>query len=140
MSTTITEFLLARIAEDEAVALPFKNELGDVRQWQADDIGGVVRTVDPRPLGLPDMVGTCSTHLEADLMSRYDPARVLAECAAKRAIVAYFELEAEKMADPRKRQAASEPEWWLMRAAERTLHSLAAVYSTHPDYRQEWAL
>lgn len=131
----IKEFLLARIAEDEAVALPFKNELGDVRQWQADDIGGVVRTVGPRPLGLPDMVGTCSTHLEADLMSRYDPARVLAECAAKRTVIELAD-DVETIDDALMIETMS----WKWETSAKILGALAAVYSTHPDYRQEWAL
>ena len=41
-------------------------------------------------------------------------ARVLAECAAKRAIIVY--------------------------SPPKTLQHLAAVYKDHPDYQQEWAL
>ena len=61
------------------------------------------------------------------------PARVLAECEAKRAIVEQAESA----------EAAIEGEWnishgenpgWLI------LAHLAAVYADHPDYRQEWAL
>ena len=67
----ITEFLEARIAEDELRA----NYYG------------------------PLAMGT---------------ARVLAECAAKRAIIIY--------------------------SPPKTIQYLAAVYADHPDYRQEWAL
>lgn len=134
----IKEFLLARIAEDEAAAgaKPVV-DLPVTRVHHPHSIEEVPGYV------LPMTIETFAhDRLEAGTMEASftpNPARVLRECAAKRTIVAYFELEAEKMADPRKRQAASEPEWWLMRAAERTLHSLAAVYSDHPDYQPEWA-
>jgi len=71
MGMNITEFLEARIAEDELRA----NYYG------------------------PLAMGT---------------ARVLAECAAKRAIIIY--------------------------SPPKTIQYLAAVYADHPDYRQEWAL
>jgi len=48
------------------------------------------------------------------------PARILAECGAKR-----------------------EALWWYVNddhvVMEATIKAMAAVYSDHPDYRQEWA-
>jgi hypothetical protein len=90
MSTpSITEFLEARIADDEGLAteaLPGEPSVWGARGW-------------------------------------YDPARVLAECAAKRAII-----ETQPVS-----KIAALPNPFILRA-------LAAVYSGHPDYRQEWAL
>jgi hypothetical protein len=51
-------------------------------------------------------------------IARWDPARVLAECAAKRRIV---EMYAGQHGQPY------------------VLHFLALPYADHPDYRQEWA-
>ena len=51
--------------------------------------------------------------------------RVLAECAAKRAII-----EAHDLDDRRTDLHVSEP----------LLGILAAVYSDHPDYQEEWSL
>ncbi len=80
---TITEFLLARIAEDEAVALAANGP---------------------------------SVHA-----ARHDPTRVLAECAAKRAIIE----QAER----------SDSGWW----ESIYVAILAAVYADHPDYDPSWA-
>ena len=65
----LDEFLLARIAEDKRVAM---DAAGDDRQgrWTADAVGD----------------GPAGPH-SAEHVVRHDPARVLAECAAKRRIV-----------------------------------------------------
>lgn len=116
---SITEFLEARIAEDEDLARK------------------VIATVAPDEWENPTKWG----NFYAEDIAFWDsmtPHRILAECAAKRAIVEYFSLEAEQLEDPRKRQRASDMEWNLMRAGGDTLRALAAVYKDHPDYRQEW--
>lgn len=110
---TITEFLIARIAEDEAAA----NEQ-DGAEYHTDG-------------AWPDGMA----------------ARVLAECAAKRAII-----EAHPDGNAAYKDAAGaylpmfrgycatcsdhEVEPWPCP----TLRAIAAVYADHPDYRQEWAL
>ena len=68
---TITEFLLARIAEDEAVA-----RAASPAPWQFGAAGSFA-------------AGTVYdiTKANAEHMTRHDPARVLAECEAKRRIV-----------------------------------------------------
>ncbi|MBT2537215.1 DUF6221 family protein [Arthrobacter sp. ISL-69] len=130
---TITEFLLARIAEDEAAALPFRNDLGETKQWQCDEIGGAVRYVGPRPFGLPDLLATCGIHAEAAHIARHDPARVLAECAAKRAIIANSADAQPGYMDDRSWNGFSS-------CHDDALYALAAVYADHPEYRQEWAV
>ena len=60
----------------------------------------------------------------------FSPARVLAECAAKRAIVARFKPEDVK-------------EDWSVEASysaavEDCMFDLAAVYKDHPDYQEAW--
>ena len=111
---TITEFLLARIAEDEA------NIKGD---WAAGD-GGL--------------------HIIGSAMH----GRMLAECAAKRAIVErYAENLDRAMAyrNPRWRDAMTDADRIEHRLQEARLatsledcRSLAAAYASHPDYREDW--
>ncbi|MCQ1951610.1 DUF6221 family protein [Arthrobacter sp. zg-Y859] len=90
---TITEFLVARIAEDEATAQAFGQATGSL--LLEEDASG-------------------------DLMLTIGADRVLAECAAKRAIVEhwgpYETLEGPDL-----------------------LRALAAVYADHPDYQPDWA-
>lgn len=110
MSTlTITEFLEARIAEDEAVvAYPSPHERSGGYSYA--DVGGLSEVLT---------VGTT---------------RVLAECAAKRAIIQWA-----GQVDAAEDQMARE--WGTPEVmAYGILRALAAVYSSHPGYQQEWAL
>jgi hypothetical protein len=120
---TLSQFLLARIAEDESAA-----------EFHHDQTCGLVTH--------PDWSG-CDC-------ARAESKRVLAECEAKRQIVKRLEsLLAEHFsvsAGERHRQEAQHPhlrDWRHMRETrmlelERTLGDLAAVYADHPDYREEW--
>ena len=87
-TSTLADFLLARIAEDEAAT----------RRIQS--------------------VGSCEP--------AYRPARVLAECAAKRAIVEAFSEWDGSVYDG-----------WT-NAASIVLPALAAPYADHEDFRAEW--
>lgn len=93
----LTEFLLARIAEDEEQA-----EVCRVMGW----------------------VPAKKYELTA-----VGPARILAECAAKRALV-----EAAGAYSP-ELEHGDNGEW----AFDITLRTLAAVYADHPDYQPNWA-
>jgi hypothetical protein len=103
---SLTEFLLARIAEDEVAA----ERAGSFTPWdetfQNDNYG----------------------HLTIQ------PARVLAECAAKRRIVE--ELVLPYIAE-RRRLMNGQPSWGDEHPD--LLRILAAPYADHPDYREEWA-
>ena len=133
---TIADFLLERIAEDEQVATA-----ASPSPWQSsgvDSVGGgniydqsrvIANVVYEQPSSHD---GTIVRHLlapEADAngahISRFDPARVLAECKAKREIVE--ECERSMLNDGDSRTAE-----WI--AAH-----LAAVYASHPDYDPAWA-
>lgn len=103
--TTLTEFLLARIAEDEEAA----GRLPADGHRVAD---GRVLSVAGTGAGWPD---------------RWNPVRVLAECEAKRRIVA---LHPEMLEACQGCDAESYP--------CRTLLALALPYADHPDYREEW--
>jgi hypothetical protein len=123
---TITEFLLARIAEDEALARDAASEGSPPRTgWQlwtnklSTTPGG--ERLGPR--------GTVEAH----------PNRVLAECEVKRWIVELHVCDPERGAiwDPActvDGYGAAVPDDCP------TLRFLASVYADHPDYREEWRL
>lgn len=128
---TLTEFLLARIAEDETAAQDAGSDAwttcpfdGKPQPWESpedrqfhfdtpshadecgvqDSQGDVVVYDEGRPTGE-----------QARHIARHDPARILRECKAKRRLVGD--------------EWSEDPE---------TLGILASVYADHPDYRQEW--
>ena len=88
----------------------------------------------------PDPSGSCD-YLHG---VHYDSARVLAECAAKRAII---ELHAPISLPGVKGKEAGCPlcgnyergYGWETAGPCGTLRALAAVYADHPDYQPEWA-
>lgn len=108
---TIKDFLLARMAEDEAWAREEDDDYADT---------ALLPTYD-------------SKH-----QANWNTERVLAECAAKRAIAEVHESYFAKQ------QTCSTCRDLFDDDAEdypcMTIRALAAVYSDHPDYRQEWAL
>ena len=115
----ITEFVKARLDEDEAAA---KAALES--EWFA-------HVTEFASANHYDTFGDLAVEYwqwfpgEADgvHVAHHDPARVLREVAAKRAILA--------LADAGEGYAYSV-------AMERVVVQLAAVYSDHPDYRAEW--
>jgi hypothetical protein len=131
---TLTEFLLARITEDEAAAQDcvdsgawsaFRHEEG-LEWWVTSaNFGHVVTT---------GYVGNKDSRPNAEHIARHDPARVLAEAAAKRAIVDEFVKRRD--APPESMDVA--PEVAKISALKFACRALAAVYNDHPDYRQEW--
>jgi hypothetical protein len=112
----ITEFVLARIAEDEAAA-------------QA--------ALDQAPAsGLRD---SDEGH-DAGHTARWSPARVLAECTAKRTIVEAFEELGQFLT--RASDSGSEDTAAGVRDMFAGLmiavQAHAGAYADHPDYRPEW--
>lgn len=125
---TITEFLEARIAEDERVA-----RSASPGPWSYSDIASVAGGTIYDPTVAIASVGYDVDHVDSRIrrtrpdwqadatgrhIARHDPARVLAECAAKRAILDEY---------------TGSPSTFQIVA------HMAAVYSDHPDYQQEWA-
>lgn len=126
----ITDFLLKRIAEDEAVARaaidPFVLIENNARQdWEEPDDGvwvaeGGGPCVNGESITIYDGGGHHRAH--AQHIARWDPKRALAECVAKRAIVDLHDDDSGA---------------WVVES-QILLASLAAIYSDHPDYQQEW--
>jgi inorganic pyrophosphatase len=116
---TLTEFLQARIAEDEAVARAAVRWNEGCRNW-AD-------------AGEPDWV-----HI-----ARWDPARVLAECEAKRSVV-HAAIDAERnVADAYKQHPRPSETTFAMYAGvnaalQVVTQCLAFSYADHPDYDESW--
>lgn len=146
----LTDFLLARIAEDEEVA-----RTASPAPWlytTVESVGGgalydKTRTIGSLHYEQPnEHDGRIVRHLlehEADAngahIARHDPARVLAECEAKRRIVAAHPV-VQHGTDGR----GPEDEWECRKCYEypaswcTTLRALALPYADHPDYREEW--
>jgi len=125
----LTEFLLARIAEDEAVA--------QEATWQSEhySVFSYLWAEDGRHV------------------ARHNPARVLAECEAKRRIVESYLAERSRrdiyqsaesraveddgtdlmgQAQARRASAAG------CRGLEIAVEALSLPYADHPDYDEEW--
>lgn len=125
---TLIEFLLARIAEDAAVA---SEEV--VRIDFGTDPYVPPFTGDPFSDAYTEYVnGLRRVHPE--FFGPTDP-RLLAECEAKRRIVTLWrEAQATVYA------GGPSDDWWAgWRAAiEPTLRAIALPYADHPDYELEW--
>lgn len=117
---TIKDFLLARIAEDETYAYHALGLLGMENPWWTW-------------VNLKARFESLS-RADAQHIERHGPRRILRECAAKRAII-----ELADHVESMDYQIQSEWGGDLDGTGDDILKSLAAVYSDHPDYRQEWA-
>ena len=105
---TITEFLLARIGEDEGQARSALEEL------------------ESCPPSAYDVA-------QVPMLDAGDPSRVLAECEAKRRIVTALASREDPWADLV--SDADRGAGWALREACR---SLAQPFADHPDYQDEW--
>lgn len=133
----LVEFLLTRIAEDEGVAQaatsgPWvrygKGRFYDYTVGLAPAFVPWPQTGGNRSPGRDYSAEVVGGVQEADgaHIARWDPARVLAECEAKRRIVGYHSVP-----DPHDHGEGC-PGCDTMRA-------LALPYADHPDYRAEWS-
>lgn len=122
---TIVEFLLARIAEDEAVASEVLVKTGE-RPWLA-------------PRYYEDAAGSSPTaYFDMDYNQGgfvVSASRVLAECAAKRRIVARH-APGEFADAPGEYFCTLTPTWGFWPCAD--LLDLAQAYSSHPDFDLAW--
>jgi hypothetical protein len=130
----LAEFLLARIAEDEESA----REAAEAAPGRWASWNHRAHALDKRDLASSEAGRIAELPLGPDgHIARHDPARVLAECEAKRRIVDYAQMlgqfhDAET--DRLKKVIASES----VDTMTDVLELLALPYADHPDYRQEW--
>lgn len=124
MATDLAEFLRARLDEDERAAR-LAQEVRGVDDWTDLVLGVKVEGAD---------IEVATPHL-----ARCDPARVLREVEAKRAIIAAHATDPDGHCSvcltTRDRW---QEDWPLDEWPCQTILAVAAVYSDHPDCRQEW--
>jgi len=146
---TLTEFLLARIAEDETAAraaghvdgpqtLTWRSagarhhrfDNGRRESYQAVYCGGWDRILVAR-----DDVrgGPVAAHI-----ARHDPAHVLARCEADRRIVAWARLAGPLAMRPGPLGRDTLITDGRYRVLGEVLRFLALPYADHPDYDEEW--
>jgi hypothetical protein len=126
---TLTEFLLARIAEDEVAA----QVANDHDRWAVgDDDNGDTFVVETDVTGLNWRVALVASASVAEHMALHDPLRVLAECEAKRQIIVWHQQYNPTGCGGEENHGREDqcP----------TLQALALPYASHPDYREEWQL
>ena len=123
----LADFLLARIAEDEADARMADRGV-PWRSYERPSCSGIWGSVEPGGRGY--RVATLPRALEADHIARWDPARVLAECDAKRRIV-----EHERAVNHGEKQMYDVT---FSLDSSDVLRLLALPYAAHVDYREEW--
>lgn len=108
---SLTDFLLARISEDEAAALA-------ALPWDHDKVESWIDAELP------------TRQQEAHLL-RYSPARVLAECEAKRRLVDFLTRQSGLIYE-------SEDDLANYLDPDTGLELLSLPYADHPDYREVW--
>lgn len=135
---TLSGFLLARVSEDEAVARAAEGAPSDPRQqhrlWTAR-----TELAEGQPVPMLASVGAA-------------PARILAECEAKRRIVELHPLTTDvvpvdsgpspgcgcETCHTVTASSVFDTDYVEALGPCDTLLVLAAVYAHHPDYRDEW--
>jgi hypothetical protein len=143
----LAAFVVARLDEDEAMAKaatpgPWVPAGADDCWFVTSTTHGLVTT------GCNETPGDGMLFIERDKrdarhVARHDPAQVLRDVAAKRAILKRWEFSRNQVAVGAVNEAAgygaSDPGWPLRENShELDVRSIAAVYSDHSDYRQEW--
>ena len=125
---SLVEFLLARIAEDEAAA-----RAASPGPWHTDAEASEVLAVDD--ILVADGFALSSFQLRATTrhIARRDPARVLAECEAKRELVTNLMRVCE---DGRCWQCGSAN---ILDLRDAVMLTLALPYASHSDYQAWWA-
>lgn len=121
----LTDFVLARIADDEAAAHACAEAYPP--PWDVTDRGhsALVRADEPNFRAVAELQQSdCLDRWPGEYLehiARHDPARVLRECTAMRAIVT---------------SAIS----YDCEPAEQAVAHLASIWADHPDYREEWPI
>lgn len=127
----LADFLLARIAEDEATARAAAADVitmgrSDGQTWHARDYEYEGIGVN----GWPDEGKSGGERTPVtDQITAWSPARVLAECEAKRRIVARHAVCAPNYDEGNRLET---------RVLDWTMRLLALPYADHPDYDESW--
>jgi hypothetical protein len=136
----LVAWLREQVAEDERVAR-VASVHGDT--WVVGSPSGVWPEDDREGYGMPIVYDEGRPLFEQAVhIARHDPARVLAEVAAKRRIIDALDIAERNTAHVRR--TAPEYRWVQVAEAARDamLHAarlLASVYAGRPGWRSEWA-
>jgi hypothetical protein len=126
----LAAFLLARIAEDEALARAAHDTRARWWRYKRSQTHGVWASAEEGGPGR--RVAYAATSADQDHITHWDPTRVLVECKAKRRMVTLHHPA------PSDDAAAGRCQHDGQRHPCPTLRLLALVYGDHFDYRQEW--
>lgn len=150
-TVSLTGFLAARYDELEAAAKAAERRFPS--PWQHADMTGAslpfaVSLYDSGDESLAVVRGSYA----AQHIALHDPARVLREVEAMRAVLALYAETAAVVsrAEGRMRHAMAPPPGSVanldrldggreLAVLHRVISSLAAVFDQHPDYRQDWS-
>jgi hypothetical protein len=136
----LLEFLNRCLDEDERLArdASYRNARWYLEtvpvKWGEDYVPDILAGGKPILRGSSEYTGVASEHAV-----RHDPASVLADIAAKRAIIARVKDDAAITDDPLRSQAASNAEWYLATTGRFILRALASAYASRPGYDTDWA-
>jgi hypothetical protein len=131
--TTITEFIKARLAADEAAAKAAAEQDNEGESWRVrkvrDDgmfVWGEHQAIPPNGKG--ERLGLLDD-AQTRFIESHDPARVLRQVTATRDLLLMVQYYWEDL---------------VLRPTEQdkvsVLGSTAAIWSDHPDFQPEWAL
>lgn len=122
----LAAFLKARLDEVEAAAmLAAKN---DPAPWTMAEFGELRNASGREVFGPGGYEAVCFWDCTAQFIAQHDPARVLREVEAKRAILGAYESQrAARFNDPA-----------VVDELRDVVQTLASVYRDHPDYREKW--
>lgn len=137
MTVSITEFITARLGEDEQQALS-----ASPGPWHLNAEHDEVIAVDGIEVCTAHALSNNQLRNTARHIARHDPARVLREVAAKRAILAENAPKVTTwVGEPDTLSCGRCGTWneYPVSYPCRTLRTLAAIYSDHPDYNHEWS-
>jgi hypothetical protein len=139
----IADFLAARIYDDEQAArepVPYgSSPAAPAGGWRWSDDYGVIKAEAP---GLESYVlevgrdGMSWDGLEAHV-ARWDPARVLLECEAKRGILLDY-MTRRRQAEAANRCLETDAIYYAL-PSDLPLRYLALPYRDHPEYSEAWA-
>lgn len=139
----LTGFMNARLDEDEATALAPHGNDETARSWTDGKGGYPVASLVDDGWGVTVVHGPATSDAVAAHIARHDPARALREVTAKRARLAMWHEALTEMdrllADDDAEKIEQGRAIGRQEAARAAVKHDAAVYSDHPDYRQEWA-
>ncbi|MFF8406927.1 DUF6221 family protein [Streptomyces sp. NPDC015684] len=135
MTNDLVAFLRARLDESAQIARQAERATGSA-DWRADWRQVAENRFDARIISAPDkpVFDGYGRIDAAEFASRQDPARVLADIEADRALLAQYEAVADMDTED------AEPEFAYGRAVGLGVAVCyrALKYANHTDYREEW--